>query len=172
MLGNIWFNPEEKTSYRKIWDRVSTLELGNIESYIRGAYIAHLNLVTESDKSVAGLENRESDIHADYKPILDYIDELKARDINSTEKAIDLDRDLMCLRDMIAADMHNAYEWDVYGQSRYDEQKILDYFLDRPKMADRALVEYPRIIWASSWNKDKENQKYYKKAQKILENSF
>ena len=95
MLGNRWFNPQEKTSYRKIWDRVSTLELGNIESYIRGAYIAHLNLVTESDKSVAGLENRESDIHADYKPILDYIDELKARDINSTEKAIDLDRDLM-----------------------------------------------------------------------------
>lgn len=172
MLGNRWFNPQEKTSYRKIWDRVSTLELGNIESYIRGAYIAHLNLVTESDKSVAGLENRESDIHADYKPILDYIDELKARDINSTEKQIDLDRDLMCLRDMIAADMHNAYEWDVYGQSRYDEQKILDYFLDRPKMADRALVEYPRLIWASNWNKDKENQKYYKKAQKILENSF
>ena len=27
MLGNRWFNPQEKTSYRKVWDRVSTLSL-------------------------------------------------------------------------------------------------------------------------------------------------
>ena len=172
MLGNRWFNPNEKTSYRKIWDRVSTLSLIEIGAYIRGAYIAHLNLVTESDKSVAGLENRENDIHADYKPIIQYIEELESRDINSTEKQLDLERDLLCLKDMIAADMHNAYEWDVDGNSRYDEQKILDYILDVNKNPIVLLQDYPRLIWASNWNKDIENQKYYKLSQKILELSF
>ena len=46
MLGNRWFKPQEKTSYRKVWDRVSTLSLIEIGAYIRGAYKAHLNLVT------------------------------------------------------------------------------------------------------------------------------
>ena len=159
MIGNRFFKPTDKTSFRRIWDRVSTLELGNIESYIRGAYIAHLNLY--GDEENLGLED-------DYKPLFDYIDELKARDINSTEKQIDLDRDLNCLRDLIASDMHNAYECDGYGGSRYEERDILDYFLSRPKMADRALVEYPRIIWDTKWLDEKENKKFYKLKQKIL----
>ena len=72
---------------------------------------------------------------------------------------------------MIAADMHNAYEWDVYGQTRYDEQKILDYILE-DKNPIVLLQDYPRLVWASSWNKDRENQKYYKLSQKILELTY
>lgn len=161
MIGNRFFKPTDKTSIRRIWDRVSTLEIGNIESYIRGAYIAHLNLYGDEQERIKYVEE-------DYKPLFDYIDELKARDINSTEKQIDLDRDLNCLRDLIAADMHTAYESDGYGGSRYEERDILDYFLARPKMADRALVEYPRIIWATKWLDEKENKKFYKLKQKIL----
>ena len=161
MIGNRFFKPTDKTSFRRIWDRCSTLGIGNIESYIRGAYIAHLNLYGDEQERIKYVEE-------DYKPLFDYIDELKARDINSTEKQIDLDRDLNCLRDLIAADMHQAYEADGYGGSRYEERDILDYFLDRPKMADRALVEYPRIIWATKWLDEKENKKFYKLKQKIL----
>lgn len=161
MIGNRFFKPTNKTNFRRIWDRCSTLEIGNIESYIRGAYIAHLNLYGDEQERIKYVEE-------DYKPLFDYIDELKARDINSTEKQIDLDRDLNCLRDLIAADMHQAYESDGYGGSRYEERDILDYFLDRPKMADRALVEYPRIIWATKWLDEKENKKFYKLKQKIL----
>ena len=72
------------------------------------------------------------------------------------------------MRDLIAADMHQAYEADGYGGSRYEERDILDYFLDRPKLADRALVEYPRIVWATKWLDEKENKKFYKLKQKIL----
>ena len=161
MIGNRFFKPTDKTSFRRIWDRCSTLGIGNIESYIRGAYIAHLNLYGDEQERIKYVEE-------DYKPLFDYIDELKARDINSTEKQIDLDRDLNCLRDLIAADMHQAYEADGYGGSRYEERDILDYFLDRPKMADRALVEYPRIIWVTKWLDEKENKKFYKLKQKIL----
>ena len=161
MIGNRFFKPTDKTSFRRIWDRCSTLGIGNIESYIRGAYIAHLNLYGDEQERIKYVEE-------DYKPLFDYIDELKARDINSTEKQIDLDRDLNCLRDLIAADMHQAYESDGYGGSRYEERDILDYFLSRPKMADRALVEYPRIIWATKWLDEKENKKFYKLKQKIL----
>ena len=50
MLGNRWFNPQEKTSYRKVWDRVSTLSLIEIGAYIRGAYKANLNLVMKHEK--------------------------------------------------------------------------------------------------------------------------
>ena len=172
MIGNRWFNPKEKTSYRKIWDRVSTLSLIEIGAYIRGAYKAHLNLVTpETYTEKENLKNRMNDIHADYKPIIEYIEELESRDINSTERQLQLDRDLLCLRDMIAADMHNAYEWDVYGQTRYDEQKILDYILE-DKNPIVLLQDYPRLVWASSWNKDRENQKYYKLSQKILELTY
>ena len=161
MIGNRFFKPEHKTSFRRIWDRVSILQLGNIESYIRGAYIAHLNLYGDEQERIKYVEE-------DYKPLFDYIDELKARDINSTEKQIDLDRDLNCLRDIIAEDMHLAYEADGYGHSRYEERDILDYFLDRPKMADRALVEYPRLVWSTKWLDEKENKKFYKLKQKIL----
>ena len=161
MIGNRFFKPTDKTSFRRIWDRCSTLEIGNIESYIRGAYIAHLNLYGDEQDRIKYVEE-------DFKPLFDYIDELKSRTIDSTEKQIDLDRDLICLRDLIAADMHQAYEADVYGGSRYEERDILDYFLDRPKMADRALVEYPRIIWATKWLDEKENKKFYKLKQKIL----
>ena len=118
MLGNRWFNPQEKTSYRKVWDRVSTLSLIEIGAYIRGAYKAHLNLVTpETYTEEENLKNRLDDIHADYKPIIEYLEELESRDINSTEKDIDLWNDSICLRDMIASDMHKAYEWDVFGQT-------------------------------------------------------
>ena len=170
MVGNRFFEPKEKTNFRRIWDRVSTLELGNIESYIRGAYIAHLNLFANDNYKKEPLfdETRVKYIEEDYKPLFDYIDELKSRTIDSTEKQIDLDRDLICLRDLIAADMHQAYECDGYGRTRYEDQKILDYFLNRPKMSDRALVEYPRIIWATKWLDEKENKKFYKLSQKIL----
>ena len=168
MIGNRFFEPKEKTNFRRIWDRVSTLELGNIESYIRGAYIAHLNLFAHEKNEKHYDETRVKYIEEDYKPLFDYIDELKSRTIDSTEKSLQLDRDLLCLRDIIAQDMHQAYECDGYGHTRYDNQKILDYFLNRPKMADRALVEYPRIIWATEWLDEKENKKFYKLAQKIL----
>ena len=160
MLGNRHFEKGYKTNYRKIWDKVSTLSLADIGAYIRGAYKAHLDLMSSGD--------RIDMVHEEYQPYIAYIEELESRDIDSTEKQLQLDRDLIVLRDCIAGDMHGAYEWDVYGQTRYEQSKILDYILE-DKNPIVLIQDYPRLIWASSWNKDKENQKYYKLSQKILD---
>ena len=153
MLHGRFFNKNDKTNIRKILDRTSTLNLQECRSYIQASYDS-MHRLHESDERIAD----------DYKPLFDYLDSLGARDISSTEKQQDLYNDLDCIRDIIASDMHQAYQADGYGSTRYEDQEILDMLLEK---SNRELMLYPAIIWSTHWSKSKTNKKMYALRDKL-----
>ena len=153
MLHGRFFNKNEKTNIRKILDRTSTLNLQECRSYIQASYDA-MHRLHDSDERIAD----------DYKPLFDYLDSLGGRDITSTEKQQDLYNDLDCIRDIIASDMHQAYQADGYGSTRYEDQEILGMLLEK---SNRELMLYPAIIWSTHWSKSKTNKKMYALRDKL-----
>ena len=72
-----------------------------------------------------------------------------SRQGKSTEGDIQANRDLVCIRDYIAADILGVYQPDGYGSNNYDDMKVMDILLDD---TSKNLTMWPSMKWASEWN--------------------
>ena len=157
-----FFDPSEKLTHRKVLDRVSVFTAVECKAYIESNRQAlyHLHSIEDGDSVKFDLEeNKKIDI--EHQPFIDYIDEVISRQGKSTEGDIQANRDLVCIRDYIAADILGVYQPDGYGANNYDDIKVMDILL-----ADESknLTMWPSMKWASRWNpKTKEYEKLYNK---------
>ena len=157
-----FFNPEEKLTFRKVLDRVSVFSAVECKAYIESNRQAlyHLHSIEDGDSVKFDLEeNKKIDI--EHQPFIDYIDEVISRQGKSTEGDIQANRDLICIRDYIAADILGVYQPDGYGSNNYDDIKVMDILLDDDS---KNLTMWPSMKWASRWNPNtKEYEKLYNK---------
>ena len=157
-----FFDPSEKLTHRKVLDRVGVFTAVECKAYIESNRQAlyHLHSIEDGDSVKFDLEeNKKIDI--EHQPFIDYIDEVISRQGKSTEGDIQANRDLVCIRDYIAADILGVYQPDGYGANNYDDIKVMDILL-----ADESknLTMWPSMKWASRWNPNtKEYEKLYNK---------
>ena len=157
-----FFDPSEKLTHRKVLDRVAVFTAVECKAYIESNRQAlyHLHSIEDGDCVKFDLEeNKKIDI--EHQPFIDYIDEVISRQGKSTEGDIQANRDLVCIRDYIAADILGVYQPDGYGSNNYDDIKVMDILL-----ADESknLTMWPSMKWASRWNPNtKEYEKLYNK---------
>ena len=157
-----FFDPSEKLTHRKVLDRVAVFTAVECKAYIESNRQAlyHLHSIEDGDSVKFDLEeNKKIDI--EHQPFIDYIDEVISRQGKSTEGDIQANRDLICIRDYIAADILGVYQPDGYGSNNYDDIKVMDILL-----ADESknLTMWPSMKWASRWNPNtKEYEKLYNK---------
>ena len=158
-----FFDPSEKLTHRKVLDRVAVFTAVECKAYIESNRQAlyHLHSIQQDDGSVKFDLEENKKIDIEHQPFIDYIDEVISRQGKSTEGDIQANRDLVCIRDYIAADILGVYQPDGYGSNNYDDIKVMDILL-----ADESknLTMWPSMKWASRWNPHtKEYEKLYNK---------
>ena len=164
-----FFEPSEKSTLRKVIDRVEAMSPMDCRSYIQGSWDAMCELykVKNDDGSfeynVAANERHE----LEHKPLIEYIDACidHAAKRRSTEADIDLMQHMKCIKDIIANDIYEVYQPDGYGNMNYDNQRVMDVLLnDRSKN----ITMWPMMRWATQWNpKMKEYKKLYDKYEQM-----
>ena len=158
-----FFKPEEKTTMRRILDRVAGMTILDCRAYIQSELDAMRELYKKEGPGGKLKYDEEANIRheEEHRPLLDYIDAVIEKTGKSTEGDIQAQRDMACIRDLIAADIHSVYTPDGYGNTRYDDIKVMDILLDDKS---RNITMWPMMRWASTWNpKMKEYQKLYDK---------
>ena len=162
-----FFKPGEKNTLRRVMDRVAGMSILDCRAYIASELEAMKNLYMKKgpgDKLVYDEEANERHVE-EHKPFLDYIDSLLEKKGKSTEGDIQVERDMQCIRDIIAKDLLSTYEPDGYGSTRYDDIYVLDVLIDD---VAKNITMWPMMRWASEWNpKMKEYRKLYDKYEKI-----
>ena len=164
-----FFKPEEKSTLRKVLDRVDGMSPLDCRAYIQGELDAMKELYKKkNDKGRLVYDKEANKRHEEeHRPLLDYIDNEieKAHKKSSTEADIDLVYNMQCIKDLIASDILDTYEPDGYGNMNYDNQRVMNILLD-----DRAknITMWPMMRWASNWNpKMKEYRKLYDKYEQM-----
>ena len=164
-----FFKPEEKSTLRKVIDRVDAMSPMDCRAYIQSSWDAMCELykVKNDDGSfeynVAANERHEQE----HKPLIEYIDACieHANNRASTEADIDLANHMKCIKDIIIEDIYDVYTPNGYGDMQYDHQYVMNVLLE-----DRAknITMWPMMKWACEWNpKMKEYRKLYDKYEKI-----
>ena len=112
-----YFDKKEKTLIRRVTDKVmSDMTVNDCYTFIRGALKAELDLhflpgeLSFKDKERVQRDNDNTLRY--YKGILDYSQELVDRPINSTEDQIQLDRDLLYIKDEIISYIVKEYTFE------------------------------------------------------------
>ena len=158
-----FFKPEEKTTLRRIQDRVAGMTILDCRAYIQGELDAMRELYKkENDKGTLVYDKEANKRHeSEHRPLLDYIDAVIDKTGKSTEGDIQAHRDMQCIKDLIASDIYSVYQPDGYGNTRYDDIKVMDILLDD---TSRNITMWPMMRWASTWNpKMKGYQELYDK---------
>ena len=161
------FKPKEKNTLRRVLDRVAGMSILDCRAYIASELEAMKELYKkENDKGRLVYDKEANKRHVEeHKPFLDYIDSLLEKKGKSTEGDIQVDRDMRCIRDIIADDLLSTYEPDGYGNTKYDDQYVLNVLLDD---VTKNITMWPMMRWASQWNpKMKEYRKLYDKYEEI-----
>ena len=164
-----FFKPEEKSTLRRVLDRVDAMSPLDCRAYIQGELDAMKELYKkENDKGRLVYDKEANKRHEeDHRPLLEYIDACieHANNRRSTEADIDLMQHMRCIKDIIARDILSVYEPDGYGSCNYDNQRVMDVLLnDRSKN----ITMWPMMRWASDWNpKMKEYKKLYDKYEQM-----
>ena len=164
-----FFKPEEKSTLRRVLDRVDAMRPLDCRAYIASELEAMKELYRKKAKNGRLVyDKEENERHErEHRPLLDYIDaEIeKAHKASSTEADIDLVYNMQCIKDIIASDILDTYAPDGYGASKYDDMRVLDVILN-----DRAknITMWPMMRWASQWNPNMaEYRKLYEKYEKM-----
>ena len=164
-----FFKPEEKSTLRKVLDRVDAMSPMDCRAYVESSMIAMKELykVKNDDGSleynVAANERHE----LEHLPLLEYIDACieHANNRASTEADIDLRNHMRCIKDIIANDIYEVYQPDGYGSHNYDNQRVMNVFLDD---SSKNITMWPMMRWACDWNpKMKEYRKLYDKYEQM-----
>ena len=158
-----FFKPEEKTDMRRILDRVAGMTILDCRAYIQSELDAMRELYKkENDKGTLVYDKEANKRHeSEHRPLLDYIDAVIEKTGHSTEGDIQAHRDMQCIKDLIASDIYSVYQADGYGNTRYDDIKVMDILLDD---TSRNITMWPMMRWASTWNpKMKGYQELYDK---------
>ena len=161
------FKPEEKNTLRRVIDRVAGMSILDCRAYIASELEAMKELYKkQNDKGRLVYDKEANKRHEEeHKPFLDYIDSLLEKKGKSTEGDIQVERDMQCIRDIIADDLLDTYEPDGYGSSKYDDMYVLNVILDD---VTKNITMWPMMRWASQWNpKMKEYRKLYEKYEEI-----
>ena len=158
-----FFNPKQKNTLRKVLDRTRALSAVECLAYIKSENIAMKELYKKKDDNDKLVyDNKENDRHdIEHQPYIDYINEVISRQGKSTEGDIQANTDLICIRDIIAADILSVYDSDGYGSTNYDNTHVMDeLLLDESSN----ITMWPSMRWACEWNPStKEYQKLYDK---------
>ena len=146
-----FFEPQEKLTFRKVLDRVSTFTAVECKAYIESSRQALYELYKKEDKKGNFVFDKVANqkVDDDVQPFIDYIDEVISRQGKSTEQDIDCWNDLICIRDYIVQDILTVYEADGYGSHNYDNIKVMDILLDD---TSKNLTMWPLLQYASDWN--------------------
>ena len=157
-----FFKPSEKTHVRRVLDRTDVMTPVECRAYIMSDWNAMKELYKKQGKSGLVYDKEANKRFAEeHQPYIDYIDEVISRQGKSTEQDIQCQRDMQCIRDIIASDILDAYSPDGYGSTNYDDIKVMDILLDD---TSRNITMWPSMKWASTWNpKTSEYQKLYDK---------
>ena len=160
-----FFKPSEKTTVRRVLDRTDVMSAVECRAYIMSEWQAMRELYRKENCNGVMVYDREANnkFEQEHKPFIEYIDSVisKQKESSSTEGDIQANRDLQCIRDIIASDILDTYSLDGYGNSRYDDIKVMDILLDD---TSKNLTMWPSMRWAAEWNpKTKEYQKLYDK---------
>lgn len=162
-----FFKPEEKNTLRRVMDRVAGMSILDCRAYIASELLAMKELYRKKAKNGRLVYDKEENKRheREHRPLLDYIDSLIENKGKSTEKDIQVERDMQCIRDIIAKDLLSAYEPDGYGSSNYDNQRVMDILLAD---TSKNITMWPMMRWASEWNPNmKEYRKLYQKYEKM-----
>ena len=161
-LYGMYFKPSEKTTVRRVLDRTDVMTAIECRAYIMSEWNAMKELYRKQGKSGLVYDKEANKrFEQEHKPYIDYIDSVIERQGKSTEGDIQADKDLQCIRDIIASDLLDAYSPDSYGASKYDDMKVVDILLDD---TSRNITMWPSMRWASQWNpRTKEYQRLYDK---------
>ena len=164
-----FFKPEEKSTLRRVLDRVDAMSPLDCRAYIQGELDAMKELYKkEGPGGKLVFDEAANERHEeDHRPLLEYIDACidHAAKRRSTEADIDLMQHMRCIKDIIADDILDVYAPDGYGNMNYDNQRVMTVLLD-----DRSknITMWPMMRWASDWNpKMKEYKKLYDKYEKM-----
>ena len=147
-----YFNKKEKTLIRRVTAKVmSDMTVNDCYTFIRGALKAELDLhFLPGELSLKDQERVQRDNDNTlryYKGILDYSQELVDRPINSTEDQIQLDRDLVAIKDEIISYIVKEYTFEC--SSMYDTQKVIDYYIDT---RNTNITMLPQVVWSTDWH--------------------
>ena len=164
-----FFKPEEKSTLRRVLDRVDAMSPLDCRAYIQGELDAMKELYKkEGPGGKLVFDEAANERHEeDHRPLLEYIDACidHAAKRRSTEADIDLMQHMRCIKDIIARDILDVYAPDGYGNMNYDNQRVMTVLLD-----DRSknITMWPMMRWASDWNpKMKEYKKLYDKYEQM-----
>ena len=164
-----FFKPEEKSTLRRVLDRVDAMSPLDCRAYIQGELDAMKELYKkEGPGGKLVFDEAANERHEeDHRPLLEYIDACidHANNRASTEADIDLANHMKCIKDIIIEDIYDVYTPDGYGDMQYDHQYVMNVLLE-----DRAknITMWPMMRWACDWNpKMKEYRKLYDKYEKI-----
>ena len=158
-----YFKPSEKTTVRRVLDRTDVMSAVECRAYIMSEWNAMKELYKKENSKGVLVYDKEAykRFEQEHQPYIEYIDAIIDRQGKSTEGDIQCQRDLRCIRDIIASDLLDAYSPDSYGSTKYDDIKVVDILLDD---TSRNITMWPSMRWASTWNpKTKEYQKLYDK---------
>ena len=161
-LYGMYFKPSEKTTVRRVLDRTDVMTAIECRAYIMSEWNAMKELYCKQGKSGLVYDKEANKrFEQEHKPYIDYIDSVIERQGKSTEEDIQCQRDLQCIRDIIASDLLDAYSPDSYGSTKYDDMKVVDILLDD---TSKNITMWPSMRWASQWNpRTKEYQRLYDK---------
>ena len=147
-----YFNKKEPTLIRRVSDRVNnSMSVGDCYAFIRGALRAELDLhflpgeLSFKDKERVDRDNANTENY--YKGILDYSQELVDRPINSTEDQIQLDRDLLYIKDEIISYIVKEYTFEC--STMYETQRVIDYYIDT---RNTNITMLPQVVWSTDWH--------------------
>ena len=164
-----FFKPEEKSTLRRVLDRVDAMSPMDCRAYIDAELIAMRELYKkENDKGRLVYDKEANKRHEEeHRPLLDYIDSEieKAEKSSSTEGDIALVNNMRCIKDIIVSDILSVYEPDGYGSMNYDNQRVMDVLVND---SSKNITMWPMMRWASQWNpKMKEYRKLYDKYEQM-----
>ena len=122
-----YFKPSEKTTVRRVLDRTDVMSAVECRAYIMSEWQAMRELYKKENCNGVLVYDREANIRfeQEHKPYIEYIDSIIAKQGKSTEGDIQANRDLRCIRDIIASDILETYNNDGYGNTRYDDIKVM-----------------------------------------------
>ena len=158
-----FFKPTDKTDVRRVLDRTDAMSAVECRAYIMSEWNAMRELYRKENCNGVMVYDREANkrFEEEHKPYIEYIDSIIAKQGKSTEGDIQADKDLQCIRDIIASDILDTYAPDGYGNTRYDDIKVMDILLND---TSKNITMWPSMRWAAKWNpKTKEYQKLYDK---------
>ena len=162
-----FFKPEEKNTLRKVLDRTRALSAVECLAYISSELSAMKELYKTKAKNGRLVYDKEANkrFEQEHQPLITYIEQVIDRQGKSTEGDIQANRDLICIRDIIAQDIYSVYQPDGYGQSKYDDMRVMDILLNDDS---KNITMWPLLKWSNDWNpKMSEYKKLYDKYEQL-----